>query len=70
MEEKYIKFYQSFHKGFQGKKSNSLFKTSQSQSNDFAGFYTSDPYDDEGVPILRITDIQKKYSALDGTLGS
>ena len=34
------------------------------------GFYTSDPYDDEGVPILRITDIQKKYSAPDGTLGS
>ena len=34
------------------------------------GFYTSDPYDDEGVPILRITDIQKKYSALDGALGS
>jgi hypothetical protein len=44
------------------------------------GFYTSDPYDDEGVPILRITDIQEdhffshwdspKYSALDGALGS
>ena len=31
MEEKYIKFYQSFHKGFQGKKSNSLFCSSQSQ---------------------------------------
>ena len=34
------------------------------------GFYTFDLYDDEGVPILRITDIQKKYSALDGALGS
>ena len=34
------------------------------------GFYTSDPHDDEGVPILRITDIQKKYLALDGALGS
>ena len=30
MEEKYIKFYQSFHKGFQGKKSNSLFCYNQS----------------------------------------
>jgi len=30
MEEKYINFYQSFHKGFQGKKSNSLFCSSQS----------------------------------------
>ena len=30
MEEKYIKFYQSFHKGFRGKKSNSLFCSSQS----------------------------------------
>ena len=27
MEEKYIKFYKSFHKAFQNKKSNSLFKT-------------------------------------------
>ena len=27
---KYIKFYKSFHKGFQNKKSNSLFKTNQS----------------------------------------
>ena len=26
MEEKYIKFYKSFHKAFQNKKSNSLFK--------------------------------------------
>ena len=26
------------------------------------GFYTSDPYDDEGVPILRITDIQDDHS--------
>ena len=26
------------------------------------GFYTSDPYDDEGVPILRITDIQELTS--------
>ena len=25
------------------------------------GFYTSDPYDDEGVPILRITDIQEDH---------
>ena len=33
MEEKYIKFYQSFHKGFQGKKSNSLFCSSQSLLN-------------------------------------
>ena len=33
MEEKYIKFYQSFHKGFQGKKSYSLFHSSQSQLN-------------------------------------
>ena len=35
MEEKYIKFYQSFHKGFQGKKSNSLFCSSQSRSSKF-----------------------------------
>ena len=33
MDEKYIKFYQSFHKGFQGKKSNSLFCSSQSLWN-------------------------------------
>ena len=33
MEEKYIKFYQSFHKGFRGKKSNSLFCSSQSLWN-------------------------------------
>ena len=33
MEEKYIKFYQSFHKGFQNKKSNSLFCSSQSLLN-------------------------------------
>ena len=26
------------------------------------GFYTSDPYDDEGIPILRITDIQDDHS--------
>jgi type I restriction enzyme S subunit len=26
------------------------------------GFYTSDPYDEEGVPILRITDIQEDHS--------
>ena len=26
------------------------------------GFYTSDPYDAEGVPILRITDIQEDHS--------
>lgn len=35
MEEKYIRFYMSFYKAFQGKKSNSLFKTSQSRWNDF-----------------------------------
>ena len=35
MEEKYIRFYMSFHKGFQGKKSNSLFGSSQSQWNNF-----------------------------------
>ena len=35
MEEKYIRFYMSFYKAFQGKKSNSLFKTIQSRSNDF-----------------------------------
>ena len=33
MEEKYIRFYMSFYKAFQGKKSNSLFKTIQSQWN-------------------------------------
>jgi len=33
MEEKYIKFYQSFHIGFQGKKSYSLFHSSQSLLN-------------------------------------
>jgi hypothetical protein len=33
MEEKYIRFYMSFHKGFQDKKSNSLFKTNQSLLN-------------------------------------
>lgn len=26
------------------------------------GFYTSDPYDDEGIPILRITDIKDDHS--------
>jgi hypothetical protein len=31
MEEKYIRFYQSFHKGFQNKKTNSLFCSSQSR---------------------------------------
>jgi hypothetical protein len=36
MEEKYIKFYKTFHKGFKNnKKSNSLFKTNQSPLNDF-----------------------------------
>ena len=35
MEEKYIRFYMSFYKAFQGKKSNSLFKTSQSQWSKF-----------------------------------
>ena len=29
MQEKYIKFYQNFYKGFQNKKTNSLFKTNQ-----------------------------------------
>ena len=33
MEEKYIRFYISFHKAFQNKKSNSLFKTNQSPWN-------------------------------------
>ena len=33
MEEKYIKFYQSFHKGFLGKKSYSLFHSSQLPSS-------------------------------------
>jgi len=31
MEEKYIRFYMSFHKAFQGKKSNSLFCSGQSR---------------------------------------
>ena len=35
MEEKYIRFYMSFHKAFQGKKSNSLFCSSQSLSSKF-----------------------------------
>ena len=35
MEEKYIRFYMSFYKAFQGKKSNSLFKTSQSRWSKF-----------------------------------
>jgi len=35
MEQKYIEFYQIFHKGFKGEKSNSLFKTSQSLSSKF-----------------------------------
>ena len=29
MEEKYIRFYMSFYKAFQGKKSNSLFENTQ-----------------------------------------
>jgi len=34
MEEKYIKFYKTFHKGFKNNKNfNSLFCSSQSQSN-------------------------------------
>jgi hypothetical protein len=33
MEEKYIRFYMSFYRAFQGKKSNSLFKTTQSLLN-------------------------------------
>ena len=37
MEEKYIKFYMSFHKAFQGKKSNSLFHSSQSRLNRSTG---------------------------------
>ena len=35
MEEKYIRFYMSFYKAFQGKKSNSLLKTIQSQWSKF-----------------------------------
>ncbi len=35
MEEKYIRFYMSFYKAFQGKKSNSLFKTIQSRWSNF-----------------------------------
>jgi hypothetical protein len=31
MDKKYIQFYQSFHKAFQNKKSNSLFELNQSQ---------------------------------------
>ena len=34
MEEKYIRFYMSFHKAFQGKKSNSLFELNQSRWNE------------------------------------
>ena len=62
------------------KKITNLAMTTPLQSMILLGFYTSDPYDDEGVPILRITDIQEdhffshwdspKYSALDGALGS
>jgi hypothetical protein len=34
VDEKYIKFYKTFHKGFKNnKKSNSLFKTNQSRWN-------------------------------------
>ena len=33
MEEKYIRFYQSFHKAFQNKKSNSLLELNQSLLN-------------------------------------
>ena len=40
MEEKYIKFYQSFHKGFQNKKSNSLFCSSQSLSSRTKQWFT------------------------------
>ena len=39
MEEKYIKFYQSFHKGFQNKKSNSLFCSSQLQWSNFKKWF-------------------------------
>lgn len=33
MDEKYIKFYQNFHKAFQNKKSNSLLELNQSPWN-------------------------------------
>ena len=61
MDKKYITFYKKFILQT---------KTLNDSRMILLGFYTSDPYDDEGVPILRITDIQKKYSALDGALGS
>ena len=35
MEEKYIKFYKSFHKAFRNKKSNSLLELNQSPSSKF-----------------------------------
>ena len=35
MEEKYIRFYMSFYKAFQGKKSYSLLKTNQSRWSKF-----------------------------------
>ena len=40
MEEKYIKFYQSFHKAFQNKKSNSLFELNQSQQSSFKSLFS------------------------------
>ena len=61
MDKKYITFYNKFIRHS---------KTLGDSRMILLGFYTSDPYDDEGVPILRITDIQKKYSAIDGALGS
>ena len=68
MKDKYKKFYMMFDKRF---KNLILCPNLNSDSRMILlGFYTSDPYDDEGVPILRITDIQKKYSALDGAIGS
>ena len=71
MDKKYIEFYKTFHKKFKNDENLILCSNLISDSRMILlGFYTSDPYDDEGVPILRITDIQKKYSALDGALGS
>ena len=59
MEEKYIKFYKTFHKKYKNNENLILCSKSLSDSRMILlGFYTSDPYDDE------------KYSALDGALGS
>jgi hypothetical protein len=50
MEEKYIKFYMSFHKAFQGKKSNSLFELNQSRWSNVAGCSYSDI-----TPVIEFT---------------